>query len=356
MMMEKKDAGLNRVYADDANVVSMDERKQARKKLRLLLIKDRASFMQRVAEVNKELWIILTLLVLCLIANYAVDSATVLLGLYSLPTVFSAYIYGRRHAVLTALLSFILVFSLSYPRFNLLGDVDMFSAPLYDVIAWGCVLMVIAYTMGTLFIRNESKLMELRQSYLGVLHILHYFIAKDKYTENHSYRVSIYAMKIAAEMKFSQTRIEDVRAAALLHDIGKLDISRELLYKASRLTTREYEQVKAHVKKGVDMLAPVKGPLDRIIPIILGHHERYDGSGYRGVSGSDLPLESRIIAVADVYDSLVSDRPYRRGIPPLDAKEHIVKGSGTEFDPKVVAAFVNIFKRGQMDIPVIPIH
>jgi putative nucleotidyltransferase with HDIG domain len=352
----KNNNGLKRDYDEDSNIISLGQRKQARDRVRLFLIKDKASFMRRVATVNKELWIILTLLVLCLGANYVVDSATALLGLYTLPTIFSAYIYGRRHAVLTALLSFILVFVMAYPRFDVLGDANRFSAPLYDVITWGCALMITAYAMGTLFLRHQSKLMELRQSYLGVLHILHYFVAKDKYTENHSYRVSIYAMKIAVEMGFKPERIEDVRAAALLHDIGKLDISREVLYKASRLTAMEYDQIKSHVEKGADLLDPVKGPLERIIPIILAHHDRYDGSGYRDVKGPEIPIESRIIAVADVYDSLVSDRPYRRGLPLMDAREYIIKGSGSEFDPKVVEAFLSVFKRGQMDISVIPLY
>lgn len=355
-MMNHNHAGIKRAYDTDSNIIRPGKRKHALEKVRLFLIKDRASFMRRVANVNKELWIILTLLLLCLGANYVVDSASALLGLYTLPTIVSAYIYGRRHAVCTALLSFLLVFIISYSRFSVLGEAHMLSASLYDVIAWGCALVITAYAMGTLFIHNELKLMELRQSYIGVLHILHYFVAKDKYTENHSYRVSLYAMKIAAELGFSPTRIEDVRAAALLHDIGKLDIGREILYKASKLTPQEYDQVKAHVKKGADMLDPVRGPLERIIPIILAHHDRYNGSGYGTRKGSEIPFESRIIAVADVYDSLVSDRPYRRGIPPLDAREHIVKGSGSEFDPKVVTSFLNIFRRGEMDIPVIPVH
>jgi len=354
--MKKKDAGLKRVYDQDSNVISIDERKQVREKVRLFLIKDRASFMRRVAEVNKELWIILTLLVLCLAANYVVNSTSALLGLYTLPTIFSAYVYGRHHAVMTALFSFILVFVLGHTQLNLLGDINRFSVPLYDIIAWGCALMITAYCMGTLFVRNELKLAELRQSYSGVLHILHFFVSKDKYTEHHSYRVSIYAVKLATELGFNPSRIEDIRAAALLHDIGKLDISREVLYKASKLTAQEYEQVKGHVEKGADLLDPVKGPLERIIPIILGHHDHYDGSGYRDNRGNEIPLESRIIAVADVYDALVSDRPYRKGIPPMEAREQILKGSGSDFDPDVVAAFMNVFKRGQMDIPVIPIH
>ena len=120
-----------------------------------------------------------------------------------------------------------------------------------------------------------------------------------------------------------------MRAAALLHDIGKLDISRELLYKAARLTEEEFKHMQEHVSKGVSILEPVGGSLRRVIPIVLSHHDKFDGSGYTPTRGDEIPLEARIITVADVYDSLTSDRPYRKAMSPFDAKEIIVKGSGS---------------------------
>ena len=89
-----------------------------------------------------------------------------------------------------------------------------------------------------------------------------------------------------------------------------------------------------HVNKGVAILEPVGGSLRRVIPIVLSHHDKFDGSGYNPTKGQDIPLEARIISVADVYDSLTSDRPYRKAMSPFDAKEIIVKGSGTDFDPQ----------------------
>lgn len=194
---------------------------------------------------------------------------------------------------------------------------------------------------------------ELRDTYNGLLLILRHFISKDKYTENHSYRVSIYAAKIAAYLNLGSGRIEDVRAAALLHDIGKLDVSRDLLYKAAQLTREELEEVQRHVEKGVRMLEPVGGSLRRVIPIILAHHDKFDGSGYHPTRGEEIPLEARIISVADVYDSLTSDRPYRKAMAPSDVKEMIVKGAGSEFDPKVVEAFLVAFRKGEMDVPAL---
>ena len=207
--------------------------------------------------------------------------------------------------------------------------------------------------MGTLYDHKKQQLQELRETYNGVLLILRHFISKDKYTENHSYRVSIYASRIAESLSLSSERIEDVRAAALLHDIGKLDVSREVLYKAARLTEEDITELRQHVDKGIALLEPVGGSLRRVIPIVLAHHDKFDGSGYHPTSGEQIPVEARILAVADVYDSLTSDRPYRKAMSPYDVRDVIVKGAGTEFDPKVVEAFQTAFRRGNMEIPAI---
>ena len=148
--------------------------------------------------------------------------------------------------------------------------------------------MTTGYAMGTLYEHKERRVRELRESYHGVLLILRQFISKDQYTQNHSYRVSIYAAKVAAYLGLNLERIEDVRAAALLHDIGKLDISREILYKAARLTEEEFHKMQRHVEKGIEILEPVGGSLRRVIPIILSHHDKFDGSGYHPTRG-DLP-------------------------------------------------------------------
>jgi putative nucleotidyltransferase with HDIG domain len=162
--------------------------------------------------------------------------------------------------------------------------------------------------------------------------------------------VSVYAARIAAHLSLPFEQIEDVRAAALLHDIGKLDISRDLLYKAARLTRDEYEEIQQHVTKGVAILETVGGSLRRVIPIVLAHHDKFNGSGYHSTQGDAIPIEARIISVADVYDSLTSDRPYRKAMSPYDAKDIILKGRSTDFDPRVVDAFLAAFKFGEMDV------
>jgi putative nucleotidyltransferase with HDIG domain len=312
----------------------------------------------RIEEVNKELWLLLSLFSLGLLFNYVVASERMVLSFYTLPTLLSAYTYGRRHATLTAFASALIVALMTIYR-PVLVAADH-AAALWvdrwlDVTAWGSMLVITAYLMGTLYEHRNAQVRELRETYDGVLLLLRHFISKDKYTENHSYRVSVYAARIAARLHMTADRIEDVRAAALLHDIGKLEISRELLYKAARLTKDEFEQVQRHVDKGVDFLESVGGSLRRVLPIILAHHDKFDGTGYHPLSGEDIPLEARVISVADVYDALTSDRPYRKAMSPYDAKEILVKGNGTDFDPHVIEAFLEAFKKGEMEITAVQV-
>jgi len=177
-------------------------------------------------------------MVISLIINYLITAQHLLLGLYTLPTIFSAYYFGKRHAMLTALASLSLVVLLAYfnPKlFKVMKTGSCFKDRWCDITAWGGILVLTAYAMGSLYERHDKRLRELRQAYHGVLHILRYFVSKDKYTENHSYRVSIYAAEIASHMGLSEEQIEDVRAASLIHDIaswrlaGKFSIRRNAL-------------------------------------------------------------------------------------------------------------------------------
>jgi HD-GYP domain-containing protein (c-di-GMP phosphodiesterase class II) len=101
----------------------------------------------------------------------------------------------------------------------------------------------------------------------------------------------------------------------------------------------------------MEALKPVGGSLRRILPIVLSHHDKFDGTGYHPTKGQEIPLEARIISVADAFDSLVSDRPYRKAMSPFEARDVIVRGSGSDFDPKVVTAFQNAFRGGRMEVP-----
>ncbi len=306
---------------------------------------------RRLEKVNKELWLVLSMFIIALLLNVVIDTQRMMLSFYTLPTLGSAYLYGRRHATLTALASVLLVVLLSWTS-SIIGNTAV-AVPIsawLDLTAWGGILIVTGYLMGTMYDRKNAQLAELRETYNGVLRLLRHFISKDEYTANHSYRVSVYATRIAAHLGLDAERIEDVRAAGLLHDIGKLNVSRELLHKAAQFTKAEYEDMQRHVDKGVSMLETIGGSLRRVIPIVLAHHDKFDGSGYHSKRGDEIPLEARIITVADVYDSLTSDRPYRKAMSPFDAKDILVKGSGTDFDPDVIDAFRDAFHFGEMDV------
>jgi putative nucleotidyltransferase with HDIG domain len=312
------------------------------------------NFTRALARVNQELWLVLSLFIIAGLINWLVASHRVIVGFYTLPTLFSAYVYGRRHAVLTASASIFIVVVLILTNGNLFAVSTQLASQYVqwtELITWAGLLLVTAYAMGTLYERKEGHLAELRQTYFGLLAILQQFISNDKYTHNHSYRVALYSSTIASSMGFDAGHIDDIRAAALLHDVGKLETSRELLHKAASLTVEEMEEMRQHVQKGVAMLEPVGGSLRRVLPIILAHHDKFDGSGYRPFKGDEIPIEARVLAVADAYDTLTSDRPYRRAVTPFEAKQMIVSGAGASFDPAVVDAFVDAFEHGQLEIP-----
>jgi HD-GYP domain-containing protein (c-di-GMP phosphodiesterase class II) len=309
--------------------------------------------LRRVSEVNKELWLLLSMFVISGILNFLVTAHHMVLGFYALPTLFAAYYYGRRHAVLTAVASCCLVVLLTHFNSRLLASsrTPLSYEKWFDIAIWGGILVLTAYAMGTLYENQRRHYRELRQTYHGVLAILTQVISNDRYTQNHSYRVSVYATRVAGYMGLGDDEIEDIRAAGLLHDIGKLGVSREILYKAARLTEEEYAEVRRHVQNGVDMLQPLSGSLGRVIPMILAHHDKFDGSGHNGFAKEDIPLGARIITVADVYDAMTSDRPYRKAMSPFEARAAILKGSGSEFDPVVVEAFMQAFQDQELEVP-----
>jgi putative nucleotidyltransferase with HDIG domain len=319
------------------------------------LARIRVSLASQLRRVNSELWVIFALFGLAGLLNVAAGAHSAVLSLYSLPTIVSAYLYGRRHASLTALGSALLVALLMQTNSSLLvGNVP--GSPEVDrwltYTAWGATLIVTAYLMGTLYEHRAAQLREVRETYHGVLMILRHFVAKDSYTENHCYRVSVYAARIATEMGMTMADVEDVRAAALLHDIGKLKVSRDLLHKAAKLTETEHDEMREHVARSAEILEPAGGALRRILPMVLAHHDHYDGAGERSrATDREIPAGARVIAVADNYDAMISDRPYRKAMSPFEAKDIIEKGSGRDFDPDVVEAFLRLCRRQELDIP-----
>ncbi len=163
--------------------------------------------------------------------------------------------------------------------------------------------------------------------------------AKSHWTQGHSERVTAYALSIAEEMGISKTERRTLRIASLLHDIGKIGTYDIILDKPGPLTNEEWQLIKMHPDKGASILRPIKQFQD-VLPIIRCHHERVDGKGYPdGLKGDELPLLAKILCLADSYDAMVADRPYKKGLDKETAFSEIRQKTGTQFDPDAVKAF-----------------
>ncbi len=198
-------------------------------------------------------------------------------------------------------------------------------------------------SMIKMILKEENKTKEI---YIGIIATLAKALeAKDAYTLGHTERVTDYAVKIAQYMGLSEEETETINKAALLHDIGKIGIKPEILDKKESLTPEERTIIKTHPVLGINILSPIK-ILGDILPIIRYHHERFDGTGYpEGLSTDEIPLGARILAVADSFDAMTSDRPYHLRLSLDDAIMELENNSGTQFDPDVVKALLVILKK-----------
>jgi putative nucleotidyltransferase with HDIG domain len=162
--------------------------------------------------------------------------------------------------------------------------------------------------------------------------------SRDAGTSEHSCRVAVLAEALALSLGCSRERARDIYLAGQLHDIGKVAVPDSILRKRSELTPAEWEIMRRHPAIGANVVSHV-GSLARLAPIIRSHHERYDGGGYpQGLSGAEIPLEARIVAVVDAFDAMISDRPYRLRMSVEGARQRLRECAGTQFDPEVVAA------------------
>lgn len=173
---------------------------------------------------------------------------------------------------------------------------------------------------------------------------------RDHQTADHCDRVSRNCRLIGEFLGLTESETTHLEWAARVHDVGKVAIPRRILQKPGPLTNLEMEAVKQHSRLGADMLVAASEDLALVARMVLHHHENWDGTGYPvGLSGGEIPLESRIIAIVDMYEALTSDRPYRAAMAPQDAHREVLTCSGTRFDPDVTAVFDELWRRGQLD-------
>jgi len=220
--------------------------------------------------------------------------------------------------------------------------------------------------------RVEEQTQKIRQSFLNSTTSLAYALeAKDKYTHGHSERVTEIAVAVAKEMAAPKYIAEKIKLAGLLHDVGKIGVSELILNKPGRLTDDEFELVKAHCEVGERILSPIIEDRE-ILEMVRHHHERFDGNGYPdGLSGEQMTRGLDIIvvtdayskvlsqgamalAVADAYDAMTSDRPYRPAMPSEEACAELIRGRGKQFAPIIVDTFISLMNKGKKTIKFIP--
>ena len=215
---------------------------------------------------------------------------------------------------------------------SLLGIVIAFS---YDSYGSGGILL---FFIPLMFARYTFKLyLDMRKNYFETLNVLVRAIeANDPYTSGHSMRVSAYAEAIAKQVGLPQNKIDLIKSAALLHDIGKIGIDKNILNKKERLEKEEFEKIKSHPEIGATIIADLSN-LSNISDIIRHHHERNDGKGYPdGLSHDDIPLETSILTIADSFDAMTTNRPYRSSLSLESALQEIKDNAGTQFNPDIV--------------------
>jgi hypothetical protein len=295
-----------------------------------------------VRKINKELWLLLSLVLIAALIHFLVASQAMALVFYFLPTLYSAYHFGRRHATLTACASVCLVVLLIYVNpamFNRRTDYMPLDSRWFDITVWGGVLVVTAYAMGTLYERNQKSVNELKDGYDGMLAILQQFLCNQKNSEADSFRVSSYATRIAGALGLDAESSEDLRTAALLRNVNAIGISNEILYKAANLSQEELEKgMRKGENGGATKAQLMGGSLRRAIPILVAAQQLHAS----GANPADSLIEVQILNLAEKFEVQVN-REGAGKTPSAQAVDRIAKESGDKYDSMIVDAFVKAF-------------
>jgi hypothetical protein len=278
--------------------------------------------------------LVLAIALIIIVVNFFVIQKLAFLNFYYLPVLVAGYVLGRKMALLASLFCIVLIaFSaINNPHLFLVDTGPLLLAT--DLMIWGGFLILAAYVVGTLYEQRERKISELKNAYIGVLEILaKYLESYDRYTRSHSLRVADYATSIAIAMDLPRNEVENIKVAALIK-------------KAAALSGDEKEIVASHPRKGVELLSAVGGVLKDAMPIVEAHHDFFvECKSIKDRKAKKIPLGARILSVADSFDAMVTDRPYRKGMPHWEAMEELEKCSGNQFDPRVVEAFKRVYAK-----------
>lgn len=210
-------------------------------------------------------------------------------------------------------------------------------------------LMVAFAGPSAIAIKNAQYVEQLERDFHTTLKLLANAIElRDHYTVGHTWRVTNFSVALAEELGWDEERKDLVEMGGVLHDVGKIAVEDAVLRKQGKLTDEEYAQMKIHPERGAALMRDCK-KLEPLIPFCLYHHERYDGNGYPyRLKGEDIPVEGRLVAVADTFDAMTSNRPYRKGLDPEIAIEELEKNRGSQFDPQYVDAFIKAYRAGKI--------
>ncbi|MFC1850907.1 HD domain-containing phosphohydrolase [candidate division CSSED10-310 bacterium] len=264
--------------------------------------------------------------------------------------------YGTIAIILAIALAGLLAIRLSRPISLLTTGAERIAAGDYDVevnVKTRNEIGLLAASFNNMTSKIRSYMAELKQKALEIRELFFSSLetivaaidARDPYTRGHSLRVTSISLEIGLELDLDEDDMEKLRIAAMLHDVGKIGIRDNVLLKKGKLTTEEFAVMKTHPVLGATIMGPIK-KLDVIIPGMKYHHEWWDGSGYpEGKKGEDIPLYARIIAIADTFDAMTSDRPYQKRMDPDFVVDKIKGWSSTRYDPRVVRAFLRVVQK-----------
>lgn len=293
-------------------------------------------------KINPALWLLLFLVIIAAMLNFLVASQRMALVFYFLPTLYSACHFGRRRATLTALASVVLVVLLMFINpFMFNRKVELpFDARWFDLTLWGGVLMVAGYVTGTLYERNQKSLREMEDGYDGMLSILQNFLANQKYSDAHAYRISMCATRVGETLGLDPGSVEDIRTAALLFNLKELGVSIDVIAKAAQGTQEDLRQARSGSAK-LNAKSGIGGSLRRSIPIFLTERQlRLDGDG---IGVSDASFEVQILMLAEEYESLISGNSGVAKLAPSQAGKEVVRRFSSRTDSLVLDAFAKAF-------------